>query len=157
MGAAFHPVSESVLGDAHANGRHACDGSGGLMELVAPLVHFASPVGELFGDELREVIGRVFGTLSYFPEEAPFLIIYRLVRGDRHILSVELDTIPEFGMISSDLNVLWGGSALVFVANLLEILLHHVDIFLVVLLVDPRIANHTDAILVQALGDLHGL
>jgi len=142
------------------------------MELVAPLVHFASPVGELFRDELWEVIGRVFGTLSYFPEEAPFLIIYRLVRGDRHILSVKLDTIPEFGMISSDLNVLRGGSdlvhalgldvgnllsAVVFVANLLEILLHHVDIFLVVLLVDTRVANHTDSVLVQALGDLHGL
>lgn len=73
-------------------------------------------------------------------------------------------------MVTSNLNVLGSGShlvhhlrldvgnlfsAIISISDLFEILLHHINIFFVVLFIDTGVANHADAVLVKALSNFH--
>jgi len=142
------------------------------MELVTPLVHLELPVTETLRNHLWEVSLVAFVAFADFPHEPPLGIKHWLEGRHRSVLRCKSQLLKLLGVVSSlldelgcrtDLIVALGLDVIdllagvVQLASALEIRLHEVNVFFIVLHVDARVANDQDAELVEALGDLLAL
>ena len=170
MRTTLHAASEGVSWEAHTDGGHLSSGEGSVHEECAPCIHALLPVDEGRGDHLRDVVSNFSRALSDGPEEPPLGVVVGRELGERHVLGGEL--VDHRLVVAGALLSLWSHTCLEvdlrlavlqlftlvqLTRFLLEVLLHHVEVVLVVLLDDSGVADNEDTELVERLGDLLAL
>jgi hypothetical protein len=110
MRSSFHDGGEGIMLYSHSNSSHLSCSSGCFHHHISPLVHLCFPVGELSGDDLRDVVGNLCRSFTNSPEKAPFGIELRWELRQRMILFRDL--LQKLLMVPSFLNSFGGDASL---------------------------------------------
>ena len=171
MAPLLHFFSEGVLGEAHADRSHHGCRFAGFDHVIAPAVHATLPlVNEAVGDDLGQVVLDLVWSIADRPEEPPLGIEVLRVHGEWlvrlwqaigqllmvaclfHGLGRDASLVAELGAHVDQLT-----ARVVLRCNAFEVPLDHVDVVLVVLMVDAGVANDANAELVEAVSDFLAL
>ena len=74
MSSSFHSGGERLPVNTHTDSSHLSYSERCLVELISPGIHLFLPLLEAFWNDLREIIGSSFWSLSNFPHESPFSV-----------------------------------------------------------------------------------
>jgi hypothetical protein len=156
MCASLHSFGEGIFRYSHPDCSHFSDDLNRVEHFESPAVHLGLPVREIFGNDLREVVGSSLGSFSNFPHVAPLSIKNRDNWGYHSIFGGLCKILYFFGVIPGHVNVFWCRSSLIVelwlyvihlfarveqLSGLFKVVFHEVDIVLVVLKVDSWVLD----------------
>ncbi len=168
----LHLFSKGFFVHSKTDGDHSSDGEAAVKKQFTPVVHDLRPFGETIGNVLRRVkFVKIFGFLSRsfanVPEISPFSVKRRRAFSQGLVAASHLF---EHGAVGSGLFLEFGGGTdlivilrediinrfviVEFLGSGVKELLHHVEDFVVVRLVDTRISDDEATSFFESLKDL---
>jgi len=134
--------------------------------MIAPTIHALFPFRKVFRIDLRQVVVHFLRAFANWPEKSPLSIVFRGKLGQRSMLFGQ--AISKLLVITSLFDGLMCGSCLIaelwvyifenltcveFVSHLLKVPFHHVDVVLVLFMINTWVSNDGNTELMEALCD----
>jgi len=170
MRSLLHAAGEGVWIQSHADSGHLSGSEGSVDHEVTPGIHLLFPIREVSGDDLGDVVLQFGWSFANFPEEPPLSVkLWRelgqgpvlfgkscddqvVITGSLERRGSDASLVTELGPAVDELFSSVGGFT-----NLLKILFDHVNVVLVVLVIDSRISTDDDSEPVETVCHLGAL
>lgn len=170
MRSLLHAAGEGVRIQSHTYSGHLSGSEGSVEHKATPGIHFLLPLREVSRDDFRDVVFQFGWSFTNCPEEPPLSVKLWGELGQRPVLLRE--SFDDLVVVTGSLKRRGGDTSLVAelgpavnelfsavgsFANLLKVLFNHVNVVLVVLVVDSRIPAHENAEPVETVCHLGAL